>query len=288
VSFCVPVLPAIPAVILGFLGLRDISRSRGRLTGQGLAIGGIVTGFLGVLLAVPLVLLLPAIQKVRQAADRAKSVNNLKRIGIAMQNYHDSNSTFPPSVVYSKDGKPLYSWRVLLLPSLEQEGLYRQFHLDEPWDSPHNIRLLNQMPKVYESPARADKPGYTLFKVFDGKRSVFDSDKNTGLVPFFPLAGVGGQPVFSGRRPRIADITDGTSNTILFVEAGDPVPWTKPEDLPFAPDQPLPKLDSPYAGGFNAAFADGSVRFIRKVIKESTLRALITKDGSEVISPDDY
>ena len=162
-------------------------------------------------IAILISLLLPAVQHVRHAAARTKCANNLHQIGLALHNYHDVNGHLPAAAVYDKDGKPLLSWRVLLLPYLEQDALYRQFHLDEPWDSAHNKKLLAQMPKVY-APVAGEAKGTdkTHYRVFTGKGTVFEGDKGI----------------------RLTDIPDGTSNTILVVEAGDAVPWTKPADLP--------------------------------------------------------
>src|SRR5262249_54155708 len=89
-------------------------------------------------------LLMPAVQKVRMAAGNAQGQNNLKQIALAMHNYNDAyNGKLPAHAIYSKDGKkPLLSWRVAILPFIEQDNLYQQFHLDEPWDSEHNKKLI--------------------------------------------------------------------------------------------------------------------------------------------------
>jgi prepilin-type processing-associated H-X9-DG protein len=204
------------------------------------------------------------VQRVHDAASRAISTNNLKQLALAMHNYHDATGAFPPGAIYSKDGKPQLSWRVLLLPYLDEEGLYKEFKLDEPWDSEHNKKLLEKMPRVFAANGKPDKKGLTHYQAFTGKGMLFD--------------GVRGS--------RIANVTDGTSNTLMFVEAAQAVPWTKPDDLPYDPDKPLPKLGGLFKGGFNAAFCDGSVRFISETIAEKTLRALITPNGGEVIRDD--
>lgn len=201
-----------------------------------------------------------------EAADRQRPVDNMKLLGLAMHNYHATNGMFPPAAVYSKGGKPLLSWRVLLLPYLDQDNLFKQFKLDEPWDGPTNKKLLEKMPEIYAPPRGKGKEAHaTAYQVFTGPETVFPSPKAS----------------------RVADIVDGTSNTILIVEAAGVVPWTKPADLPYDPKKPLPKLGSVSKEGFWTTFADGSVRFFKHTIKEATLRALITRNGGEIIDDSD-
>jgi hypothetical protein len=213
-------------------------------------------------------LLQPIARKVVGAADRDLAQNSLKQIGLAMHSYHDVYGHFPAAASYDKQGRPLLSWRVHILPYLEQEELYKQFHLDEPWDSEHNKQLLAKMPRIYAAPlpGGAKERGMTPYQVFTGKGTIFEDKKGVA----------------------IKDITDGTSRTFLIVEAGEGVPWTKPQDLPFDPDKPLPRLGRPGADGFLALFADGSVHYIKKATKEKVLRALITYNGNEVVNPSDY
>jgi RNA polymerase sigma factor (sigma-70 family) len=202
---------------------------------------------------------------VKAAQRRAKSQNNLKQIGLAMHNYHDVNGRFPPPAIYSKDGKPLLSWRVAILPYLDQDNLFKQFKLDEPWDSQHNKGVAAAIPGVYLPVGAMLKPAnQTYYQVFVGKGAAFEVGKGF----------------------RLADFTDGTSNTILVVEAAKPVPWTKPEDLPFVPDQALPKLGGLFQGDFNALFADGSVHFVSRKADDEVLKAVITRAGGEVINFD--
>jgi hypothetical protein len=267
-SFCIPVVPSVLAITFGALGLRDIGRSRGRLGGQGLAIAGLVMGSVSFLLLGPILiaLLLPAVQKVREAANRIQSANNLKQIGLALHNYHDTYGTFPPAIVYGPDGKPLYSWRVLILPFLGEQRLYSQFKLDEPWDGPNNRRLLAQMPKVYVHPMQGGptEPYATYYQVLTGGGAMFD---------------VGPQ----SRPRRFTDVTDGMATTILVVEAAQPVPWTQPAELSYAPDRPLPSMGL-NARTFNVLMVDGSVHPIPKDTDEKTLRALITYNGNEIVN----
>jgi prepilin-type processing-associated H-X9-DG protein len=208
-----------------------------------------------------------AVLRIREAAQRAQGQNNLKQLGLAMHNYLSANNTFPANAIYDKDGKALLSWRVMILPYIEQDGLYKEFRLDEAWDSPHNKKLLAKMPPTYKAPgAKTKHPHGTFYQVFHGTGAAFEGKVGIG----------------------IADITDGTSNTILIVEAAKDVPWTKPEDLPFVAGKPLPKLGGVFPNdGFNAAFADGSVRFFKSTIKELSLEKMITRNGGEVLDPDE-
>lgn len=225
---------------------------------------------------VAVALLLPAVQSARSAARRSQSVNNLKQIGLALHNFHSTNNHFPPQAITDKSGKPLLSWRVAILPFLEQNALLTEFKLDEPWDSPHNKTLIERMPMTYAIPGAEAGPGMTFYRGFSGERTLFDPKAKDGT--------------------RIQDVTDGTSNTIGIVEAKEAVPWTKPdEEIPFdanaKPEQAkdlFASLGNHFSGGFNTLFLDGSVKFIKMSISPVVLKALITRNGGEVISADAF
>jgi hypothetical protein len=212
------------------------------------------------------VVFLEAVQKVRTAASRTQSANNLKQIVLAMHNYADAMRQLPAQATYDKNGKPMLSWRVLILPYVDQQALYNEFHLDEPWDSEHNKKLLAKMPKLYASPYDENtvKDHTTYYQGFFGKGCFFEGKKGI----------------------RFADITDGTSNTMMIVEASKAVPWTKPEDIPYDPAKPLPKLGLPNMKGFQAGMCDGSVRFISETITENTLRNAITRNDGNPLGQD--
>jgi hypothetical protein len=183
---------------------------------------------------------------------------------VALHAYHDQHSHFPPAVVYNKEGKPLYSWRVMILPFLDREQLYKEFKLDEPWDSPHNKKLLEEMPSPYAPIGRTTPQPYsTYYQAFVGKGTVFEN-KDGG---------------------RLMEIKDGFGETLMIAEANTAVPWTKPEDVLCDSNKALlPRVVDPSLEGFYAACADGSAHFIRqKRIDEKTLRALITPNGGEKI-----
>ncbi len=207
-------------------------------------------------------LVLEVAQNVRAAAARSLASNHLKQIGLALHSAADVNRKLPQSAAFrTKDGKPLLSWRVAILPYIEQDILYKQFKLDEPWDSPHNIKLLERMPEPYAHPQAKDKPGHTRFLGLVGK--------GAGFEPGLDL--------------RLTDFTDGTSNTLLVAEAAEAVPWTKPVDLRYTAGKPLPKIGGVFKGVALGLMADGSVRTLPSDIKAKALRALITRGGGEVI-----
>jgi hypothetical protein len=170
-----------------------------------------------------------------------------------------------PNNINDQNGKALLSWRVSILPFVEEDKLYKEFKLDEPWDSENNKKLIGRMPKLYVPIRVKAMEGETFYQVFTGNRAPFRANKPT----FFP-----------------ASFTDGTSNTGLVFEAGDPVNWTKPADLVYAPDKALPKLGGMFDGEFNVALADGSVIRCKKDADQQQLRHLITPDGGEIIDFD--
>jgi prepilin-type processing-associated H-X9-DG protein len=231
-----------------------------------LAISGIVLGSLSSLLLVPilLALMIPAVQASREAARRAQCVNNLKQVGIAFNNMDSREDHFPADSIKDANGKPLLSWRVAILPYIDQEALYKEFKLDEPWDSPTNQALLARMPGTYRCPSDPAAPGMTRYEAIVGAGTAFE----------------GGTP------HTIKQITDGTANTILVIEGATPVPWTKPDDLDIA--QVGSSIGGKHIRIANALFADGSVRSIKKDTAGAILQALATCAGGEMISPDAY
>ncbi|QJW92695.1 DUF1559 family PulG-like putative transporter [Frigoriglobus tundricola] len=206
------------------------------------------------------------LNRVRGAAAAARSTNNLKQIGIAMHNYADTNGSMPPAAVCDKKGKPQLSWRVLILPYLEQGALYKEFKLDEPWDSAHNKKLLAKMPITYALPGAEPGTTETHYRVFVGNDAGFDWVVGAKFPAAFP---------------------DGTSNTIMCVTAATAVPWTKPDELEFDPEKDMGKLIGCEPGGRAlVAMFDGSVRAFKKLPSKATLNGAITKSGGEVLGAD--
>jgi hypothetical protein len=208
-----------------------------------------------------------------EARNRRKSLNNLRDIGAALQNFHSTYKRLPPAEICDGIGIPLLSWRVAILPYLGHKALYDQFKFDEPWNSKHNIKLLDKIPKVFAPVGVTTKePGQTYYQGFlaDPKLgSEFATAWETTLDEKSPLGAWG------ARIP--ASFPGGTSNTIWVVEAGNAVPWTKPVDLPYDPGKPLPKLGGMFKDGFSALFVDGSARFLPRDGDEKALRQWITR-----------
>jgi hypothetical protein len=209
-------------------------------------------------------LTLPAVNAARTAARRTTSMNNLKQLLIALATYQDAHHSFPPACTVDKQGRPLLSWRVAILPYLDEEALYRQFHLDEPWDSPHNKQLIARMPPLFRSPRSTAASGKTCYLAVRGKNTVFPGAEKVTL----------------------SDIRDGLSNTIAIVEVNDTtaVEWTRPDDFQPDPKQPTKGLQNTWRGNFLAGFADGHVCSISVSVDAATLRAMFTRNGGEPIA----
>lgn len=211
--------------------------------------------------------LAPARQEARESQQR----NSMKQIGLAMHNFYSAHDSFPPQALVSKDGKKLLSWRVLILPFLDQNELYQQFHLDEPWDSEHNIKLVAKMPQVYAEPSASGveiAAGQTRLQVPLLANSVFGR--------------AGGGTTFR-------EITDGTSNTVMVVQVPKAVSvtWTKPDDAIVEPTNPAAALVDLSQERFLAGFCDGSVRRILTTVSKKTLSALLTMDGGEIVDTEE-
>ena len=220
---------------------------------------------------------LPAVTAARIAAGNAAAVArkkaarigdevNLRELALAMEISKTESSHFPARAIYSKEGKPLLSWRVSMLPYLEQEDLFKQFHLDEPWDSPNNKPLIAKMPPVFKSPSGNPLAvGQTRYVVPFGKDTVFDG--TSGLAP--------------------EKISDGDSNTISILQVGEDksVTWTKPDDVDFDAKKPLAGLGTIGEDGILAAFADGSAHHLRKDIDAETFRRLILRNDGLPVDP---
>jgi hypothetical protein len=243
-------------------------RRRPKSGGGGLSILlilGIVGGVVVVVGVVLTLLLLPAVSKVRQAAGRQKDQNNLKQIGLGYHSFSDVTGKVPgeefrdPITGQTTTG---LSGRVNLLPYIEQESLYRQFNLTQPWDGATNRPLGNTAVMPFQSPLDAAGTTTTRYRGFVGPGTMFEPGK--------PL--------------RLLDATDGTSNTLLYITADDGVVWSKPDELPYSPTAPLPPFGKKaFPGGTNVLMADASVRFLRSDTPEPVVRNMITRNDGNII-----
>ena len=261
-------LTGIPGLILGIMGLGDVNRSGGRVGGKGMAIFGIVLSSLGIVWTIIVLLigmLLPAVQAVREAARRTACMNNMRQQSLAMLNYESAYSKLPPR---EENG---LSWRVHLLPMLERSDLYERFNLDEPWDSPHNIQLLGEMPAVYECPSIMLPPGYTVYQVPYTNVATNPGAQDLALFDT------------SGQAVKFRQITDGSSNTVAIFEVDDTaaVEWTKPADWEYDPSDPTRNLGNVHIGVIQVSMADGSCLAIPNDISPAEMKAMITREAGD-------
>ncbi|HEV3383250.1 MAG TPA: DUF1559 domain-containing protein [Gemmata sp.] len=191
----------------------------------------------------------------------ATSMNNLKQIVLAFHSYSDANRSLPGDIL-DKNGKPLLSWRVAILPYLDQAELHKQFKLNEPWDSANNKKLIEKMPKLYAPVRVKAKAGETFYQTMTGEKTLYVDHK----------------PVYT-----IGTIPDGTSNTGLVYEAGEPVIWSKPADMIFDEKKPVPKLGGLFDGECLVGMGDGYVRHLKKKPDEAQLKLMIMADDGMVI-----
>jgi type II secretory pathway pseudopilin PulG len=223
----------------------------------------VMTAITGTLVA----LLLPAISAAREAARRSASMNNVSHIERLFMLYESDNERLPAYANFDTDGKPLLSWRVHMLPYLGEQDLYEQFHLDEPWDSPHNKKLIPRMPSVYRNPS-------SRLPAEEGK---------SGYLGVF-----GNGSAFTGAKEGItsASVTDGLSRTVNLVQVADDAAevWTCPADWTIDAENPKKGLGELHPGGWIVGFMDGSVRRIDSDIDERLWKALLTTSGGEAIN----
>jgi hypothetical protein len=246
-------------------------------------------GLLGLLLFGVLWLLLPEVSSTREAARPSQCRNNLKLIGLALHHYHDQYGSFPPAFIADEQGRPIHSWRTLLLPFLDDSSLtaaYARYRFDEPWDGPNNSKLHTTGLPLFSCPGDpASAPGLTNY-----------------------LAVIGPQTAWPGGRPaRKEDLSDGLEQTILVVEVvNSGIRWMEPRDLKF--DEMSFKLNDPDGRSISSLhtkpgpgdrdywpwtktvayvhilFADGASRRIRADTPAETIRALLTANGGEDVS----
>ncbi len=202
-----------------------------------------------------------AILAAREAARRTQAANNGKQMALAFHNYADAHGQFPPAVLIGPKGHK-YSWRVAMLPFMEQQALYDKYKFDEPWDSKNNLEVMEMMPPLFRHPN--DLPGSTN-------------------ASYFALTGPGTMFDPEVKKMGFRDILDGTSNTIMFVEAKRDIPWTKPVDIEYDPKEELPKFGGFSDGGMNVAMGDGSIQFFSDKVDAETMHKMIQRNDGQVI-----
>jgi len=241
-----------------------IHRGFSSSTGIGCTFGFVFLVIVGLLLGT-------AIQSARQAASANSCNCHLKQLGIALQNYHDTYKVFPPAYLADADGKPMHSWRVLLLPFLEEQELCKRYRFDEPWDSPHNRQLADEISVTqFRCPAATGPANETSYVVVSDPETLFPGDR--------------------GRS--IRDVRDGTSKTISIVEvANSGIHWMEPRDLTLDealaginPPNRSPAISSHHVGGAMVGWGDAHVSYLPNDLSIEKLRALLTASGGEKVS----
>jgi hypothetical protein len=210
----------------------------------------------------------------REAARRASCSGHLSQLALALHNYCDVYGVLPPAHVDDEHGRPMHSWRVLILPFIDENPLYAQYDFSEPWDGPGNIKLLSQMPDIFSCLTRnavAKAPTMTSYVVVSGPETMFP----------------GPQAI------RLDQVTDGLSNTLMLVEVSNTqIPWTKPQDLDLGTmslqinDETHPAISSKHPGGANVIRGDRRYQFLRDSVTASQLKSLLTRCGGEPVPHD--
>ena len=220
----------------------------------------VLLGFAIIVVLVALVI--PAPRRAREAARRTQCRNNLKQIALALHNYADIYDALPPAYTVDADGRPLHSWRTLILPYLDEQGLHSRIDLLKPWDDPANAEALKTVPHVYRCPSATLPPGFTSYLGIVGANACFHPTAHRAF----------------------SEITDSTSETLMVIEVAQEqaVHWMAPQDASeemvrnFGKDGKLA-----HTGGTQAALADGSVQFLSENLDTETLQALISIAGND-------
>lgn len=207
-----------------------------------------------------------------RSGDRAACCNNLGQLAVALCQYRAAYGVFPPAYVVDQQGRPKHSWRVLILPFINQRGLYQRYRFDEPWDGPHNRQLAKECPALFRCPADQNAPpGRTNYVAVVGPSTAWPgtTSRSFGQFPHGPAA------------------------TLLLVEVTDTsIWWLEPRDLvfkkiPFALNAPNGRgISSRHPGGVNCAFADSHLEFLSDTISGEALRKELMVDGGDSASED--
>jgi hypothetical protein len=209
------------------------------------------------------------------AGRRISCGNNLKQIVLALHNYHDVYDSLPPTYVADKNGKPMHSWRVLILPYMEQKALYDQYRFDEPWDGPNNSKLAGQIKRAFSCPSEPHKPGSaasleTDYVAIVGDHTAWQGEKALDFTAF----------------------KDGTANTIFIVEVHNSgIHWMEPRDLHVSQMATVINakhgqgIGSPHPHGAQVGMADCAIKFLSDDTPADVLQELITIDDGKGTLP---
>lgn len=275
------VIPAAPAALpeaahpvdsISVAAAPPVRRQRLVAVGWLLKAAGLVMGVI-FFSSLTIYLLWPTMEGLKARRDKTACMNNLHEIAVALNAYAAQYGTYPPPVVYDANGKPMHSWRVLILEQLGELSLSAQYQFDEPWDSQRNLQLLgHRCPRVFISPA------------VPGSRNMSETNYFliTGQGTLFPKSGPLGPQ----------DIVDGAAATLLVVESENTaLEWTKPVDIDFSKLNPrigasgLDTIGGTHAGGATAVFADGTPAWLPDDLNPAILDALISPAGGEPVDP---
>ena len=231
--------------------------------------GVVLLVLIGVTTAVVTYFLWPTFNQLRDRRNKTACLNNLQLIASALNEYSSKYGTYPPSIVYDDTGKPMHSWRVLILPELGYPALYDNYDFNTPWDSEHNANFMMQCPEEYISPAADNHTGNegTYFLI-------------TGKGTIFPKGAPLGQK----------EITDGRHNTLLVVESENSAgEWTKPQDIEFAKlnrqigAQGANAIGGNHNKGATAVMADGTPVWLPDDLDPVLLDAMISPAAKDEI-----
>jgi prepilin-type N-terminal cleavage/methylation domain-containing protein/prepilin-type processing-associated H-X9-DG protein len=207
------------------------------------------------ILAILAALVLPNIRTAGPAARRTQCMNNIRNIALAIYSYKDAYQVFPPAYTVDANGKPLHSWRTLILPYLDQKALYEKIDLSKPWNDPVNAKLGETHVSVYTCPEARCSQNFTTYHALVTSESCLRPGKSTDPSVFADFA---------------------KTPIVIEVDSKQAVPWMSPEDaggelwLSFGP-----KSDLPHAGGSLVAFADGHAQFVSAELPIDERRAMI-------------
>ena len=204
---------------------------------------------------------------------RPSCMNNLKNLSLALLAYHDAQGMFPPAYIADENGRPMHSWRVLILPYLDRQDIWMIYRMNEPWDGPNNRKLADIDLEVFKCPSDTETP--------------------TTMTNY--VAVVGPNTAWPGTQQiSLKDLSDGVGQTILLVEvANSGIHWMEPRDLYVA--QMAPDINPTAGQGISSfhpgcalvSFADGHTEVLRTTVSSEELRAMLTRSGNEAVDAND-